>query len=252
VTTDSIFHGSHLSLRQLSSFLVLWSQNASLKLISHECDIKSYKTLVSWSRTLRELIYEYLTITAEPLGGIDKVVEIDESLFGRRKFNRGKRVNGQWIFGMIERESGRVVLVPVANRTRDTLLPIIKKWILPGTLIISDCWKPYDVLSEEDFKHLKVNHSLHFKDPDTGANTNRIEATWRAAKSYYNTSGRRKSFYGGYLAKYSFFKQCEMAGKDKFTELLKCISLIYKKGTEAVENLMLEEKEDDSDLSDDE
>jgi len=181
--------------------MVLWSQNASLKLIAHESRIKNYNTLVHWSRTFREIIFEYLSLTAKPLGGIGRVVEIDESLFGRRKYNRGKRVNGQWIFGMIERETGRVALIPVENRTRDTLLPIIKKWILPGTLIISDCWKPYDVLSEEDFLHLKVNHSVCFKDPQTGANTNRIESTWRAAKAYYNSSGRRKSFYGGYLAK---------------------------------------------------
>lgn len=230
---------------QLCTFMVLWTQNASLKLIGHECRVNNYKTLVYWSRSFREIIFEYLRLTAEPLGGVGRVVEIDESVFGRRKYNRGKRVNGQWIFGMIERESGRVILIPVENRSRETLLPIIKKWILPGSLIISDCWKPYDILSQEDFQHLKVNHSLHFKDPETGANTNRIESTWRAAKAYYNSSGRRNSFYGGYLAKYCFFKECEMAGKDKFIELLKCIAFIYNQSEESVDNLLAEEEEDD-------
>jgi len=35
-------------------------------------------------------------------------------------------------------------LVVVENRTADTLLQVIRDWILPGTTIISDCWKAYD------------------------------------------------------------------------------------------------------------
>ena len=35
----------------------------------------------------------------EMIGGVNVVVEIDESKFGKRKFNKGKRVNGKWVFG---------------------------------------------------------------------------------------------------------------------------------------------------------
>ena len=35
----------------------------------------------------------------------------------------------------------------VEHRDEDNLLPIIKKWIKPGTLIISDCWKAYSKLN---------------------------------------------------------------------------------------------------------
>jgi hypothetical protein len=35
-------------------------------------------------------------------------------------------------------------IVKVENRTADTLLACIKQWIMPGTTIISDCWKAYD------------------------------------------------------------------------------------------------------------
>ena len=52
----------------------------------------------------------------EPLGGPGKVVEIDESKFGKRKYHRGKRVEGAWIFGGYERGSGRVFMVVVEKR----------------------------------------------------------------------------------------------------------------------------------------
>ena len=35
-------------------------------------------------------------------------MEIDESKFGKRKHNRGHSVEGQWVFGGVERGSGKV------------------------------------------------------------------------------------------------------------------------------------------------
>ena len=75
------------------------------------------------------------------VGGVNKIVEIDESKFGKRKYHRGHRVEGQWVFGGVERDSGRCFLIPVEKRDKETLLNIIKEWIAPGTTIISDCWK---------------------------------------------------------------------------------------------------------------
>jgi hypothetical protein len=33
------------------------------------------------------------------IGGENEIVEIDEIKFGKRKFHRGKRVEGVWVFG---------------------------------------------------------------------------------------------------------------------------------------------------------
>lgn len=77
-------------------------------------------------------------------------------------------MKGQWVFGGYERESKKIFMVPVEDRTTDTLLKCIKEWILPGTVVISDCWKAYNCLSNDGFQHLTVNHSYNFVDPDTG------------------------------------------------------------------------------------
>uniref|UniRef100_A0A915CXL8 Transposase n=1 Tax=Ditylenchus dipsaci TaxID=166011 RepID=A0A915CXL8_9BILA len=38
------------------------------------------------------------------------LVEIDESKFDRRKYNRGHRVEGSWVFGGISRSTGECLL----------------------------------------------------------------------------------------------------------------------------------------------
>ena len=86
-------------------------------------------------------------------------MEIDESKFGKRKYNRGRMVKGQWVFGGVERGSKNFFLVAVDDRSQETLLPIIQEWILPGTTIISDCWKSYSRLKVKRFfqSNLKID-----------------------------------------------------------------------------------------------
>ena len=155
------------------------------------------------------------------------VGEIDESKLGRRKHHRGHPVKGQWAFGSYERGSGRVFMVPVESRDTGRLLPIIRDWIEPGTTIISDCWRAYDCLQDHGYNHLKVNHSLTFKDPDTGAHTNAIESSWRAAKSSMSSSGRIKAHVPGNLARYMFLKRCHELKLDRTLEFWKLAGSMY-------------------------
>ena len=59
------------------------------------------------------------------IGDRNKTVEIGERKFGRRKYNRGHDVKGKWVFGGVERESGRTFLVPVPDRTAGTSMTVI-------------------------------------------------------------------------------------------------------------------------------
>lgn len=93
------------------------------------------------------------------------------------------------------------------NRTQKTLLPIIKQFIKPGTTVISDCWKSYHCLNKHDFEHFTVNHSVTFKDPDTGAHTNTIEGTWFHVKRSLPKHGTRKHLLSSYFADYMWRKK---------------------------------------------
>jgi len=48
-----------------------------------------------------------------------------------RKHHRGTHFGGQWVFGGVERGSGRCFVVPCPRNRRDanTLLPLITQWV---------------------------------------------------------------------------------------------------------------------------
>lgn len=71
-------------------------------------EIGSDHTIVDWKNFAREVCLCILKQDSERIGGPGKHVEIDESKFGKRKYHRGKRVDGVWVFDEIERESKSV------------------------------------------------------------------------------------------------------------------------------------------------
>ena len=72
-------------------------------------------------------------------------MEIDKSMFGhKRKYNRGRVSEGAWVFGMVERVSGRALTFCVPGRTRETLVTrLVQEFIQPRTVILSDKFSPY-------------------------------------------------------------------------------------------------------------
>ncbi|XP_071576488.1 uncharacterized protein [Temnothorax nylanderi] len=159
------------------------------------------------------------------LGGPNIIVEIDEAKIGKRKYNRGRIIEGKWIFGGYERGTKKIFIVPVQDRTEKTLLELIKEWILPGTTIMSDCWKSYNCLNSEGFQHLTVNHSMNFVDPDTGAHTQHIERVWRKVRANIPRYGTRSSHLVGYLAEY-LFKRVH-AYEDRLSSFFRAIAELY-------------------------
>ena len=127
---------------------------------------------------------------------------------------------------LVERGSNRCFLVCVAERSSDALIPLIKKYIAPGTTIISDCWKSYQCISEEGYKHLTVNHSVTFKDFETGACINAVEGLWSCVKRQLPECGRSKAFFSSYLGEF-MWRRLRAGAKDRFETFLQDISRVY-------------------------
>src|SRR6185436_7281753 len=100
----------------------------------------SSETVADWYMYFREAVLESILDrfrTRGPIGGPGATVEIDEAKIGHRKYNRGRVVDGHWILGMIDRQTGevRVEILPNNDRSAQAMLPLIQQHVLPGTTI---------------------------------------------------------------------------------------------------------------------
>ncbi|GFR30475.1 uncharacterized protein TNCT_624171 [Trichonephila clavata] len=75
----------------------------------------SSKTLCDFRSYCREICVVEMIESSMKVGGIGVIVEIDESKFRKRKFHRGKRVAGKWVFGGAERETDACFMKVVAD-----------------------------------------------------------------------------------------------------------------------------------------
>ena len=63
----------------------------------------------------------------DQIGGIGFTVEIDESKFGKRKYNRGRVIEGQWVLGGICRETKQVFMTTVPPRDKKNINTYFKE-----------------------------------------------------------------------------------------------------------------------------
>lgn len=176
----------------------------------------SAPTISALQKQIRQVVSDAIEIEDVTIGGDGIIVEIDETKLGKRKYNRGHRVDGVWVVGGIERTpERRVFLVGVPDRKADMLTQIIVKHVRPGSIIHTDLWKGYNRISESGtYDHLTVNHSKTFKDPLTGVHTNTIEGTWNSLKMQIRPRNRVKDGIGEHLWEFILRRR----NKDKLWE----------------------------------
>ena len=167
----------------------------------------SRQTATDYMQHFRQLAAMMIEEDRLVIGGQGIEVEIDESKFAKRKYHRGHSVGTKdWVVGAIEKHlrtgelKKRFWAVIVKDRSRATLEPIIREFIRPGSIVHSDFWKGYDFMSlpNSGYTHMKVNHSVEYKNKTTGACTNTIEAKWGATKRQIPTKARSHNL-DGYL-----------------------------------------------------
>ena len=99
-----------------------WCQDLDRAHIKLELGISS-NTAVDWDIFCWETCEVTLENQREKFGGKGKVVQIDESKFGKRKYHCSHRVEGQWVFGGIEdsTRTRKSFLVVVDKRQKDSI-----------------------------------------------------------------------------------------------------------------------------------
>ena len=229
---NSFFANSRLEISQILQIIYLWSTNTNATACSQSVGV-SYKTVVQWYQFIREVCSQKLIEEAKQLGGPGIRVQIDECQLVKAKNNRGRAYwlykrheekdpdnflnedmeaysegffegGPGWIFGIRDTVSKLTHIEFVKRRDGKTLIPIIQKNVLPGSIIQHDCWGAYNGLDRLDlpqpYLHESVNHSKYFKDPATGVHTNFIEERWSKLRRKFKAMiGTLRDFVPSYI-----------------------------------------------------
>lgn len=224
----SFFEKSNLSIGVWIKLIYFWSIRMPILLASRQLEISRFTCRQSYKYCRQIAISHFEDLKHIKIGGLGKIVEIDESVISKRKYHRGRIVKPVWLFGGIERgQEGKFFFEIVPNRTEATLLEVIHRRIEKDSLIISDKWKSYHNLDQHGYLHEYINHSRHFVDPlNQLVHTQTIESRWSSVKRFLRNKGTNISknlheYLFEYLYRWKF-------GDNSFEQILIDISMKYE------------------------
>lgn len=115
------------------------------------------------------------------LGGPGQMVYVDETLVNNVVTGhlRNQRSQSAIVFGLACGD--QIISGIIKDRSKDTLIPLIERFVLPGSTIVSDGHPSYRSLRRRGWTHIVIDHSVSFHDFN-GNTSNPIETYWRVLK----------------------------------------------------------------------
>ena len=145
-------------------------QDFSYNCIRHNLFPISDFSIAYWRNIYHNILISYMERELQvngKLGGPGQIIEVSEIFVGESTcFLKGD--SADLIFGAFDRENKRLVLSegPTLRET-EKLLSTIKKFIHPGSIVISDTWKSYKCLSYSNFENFVGSNNYEFMNAET-------------------------------------------------------------------------------------
>jgi len=227
-TAGTIFHKSSTSLHLWFYAMYLMTSTRcgiSAKQLERELGV-TYKAAWRIAKEIRQVL---MAQTEEQLGRAEGV-ELDETYIGGKGENMHKakraRLGGRGtvgkipVWGAVERK-GKVVAVTVPNVDGVTLLPYVRKHVIPATTVYTDEMGAYKYLGDNGYNHKKINH-MEKVYVSGDIHTNTIEGFWSLVKRgiggvYHAVSAKHLQ---GYLNEYAWRYNHRNGGQVMFETLL--------------------------------
>lgn len=236
IRCGSFFGGSKLKMTTIMILTYLWVLHLPMHYICLQAKVND-NTVTEWIQFCRDVCLEICIGNSEIIGGPDVVVEVNESKFGRRKFSHGQKGNGKWVYCGVERVSKKAFFKIVECQSKDDLLDIIKEFILPGTIIVSSCWKKYDCLEDDAYIKLRDYDAYKFRHPGTNSDDNsKKESICAVVKRSLRTKRMVDNQFPSYLAEYIWRKKNKEIDEEKLLDVfLEDVKRIYIPGVTQAE-----------------
>ncbi|KCZ77606.1 hypothetical protein H311_01380 [Anncaliia algerae PRA109] len=179
---NSIFEQSKLPLKKILSLLYNFCCRRSVADSAETLEITK-KTVIDVYKFFRSAVSNFVERKSEKLGGNGIVIHFDETPITHRHGLTGRhnRSNTVWVVGAVDIFSRKCFLKFLPSRSRSDLFHFFTTWILPGSVVHTDCHRSYNTLNTLGFTHFTVNHSRNLVSPD-GIHTNWIEGLFGCVK----------------------------------------------------------------------
>uniref|UniRef100_A0A915C5T6 Transposase n=2 Tax=Parascaris univalens TaxID=6257 RepID=A0A915C5T6_PARUN len=145
----------------------------------------SGKSVIEWYSFFRGICAGYFRLNPLRLGGEGKKVIIEEIMIMQEQTRKIKRGKEHWGFAGTEVGSKACFIEEIEEQLdADCLFPIIDKYVLPGTQVVSNLFKKYELDQQlrEAYDHLACVKSLQFVGPEAGQGKSGIDQLWRTFK----------------------------------------------------------------------
>ena len=151
-------------------------------------------------------------------GVLRGTIEVDEALFTHRSGPGRRGARQVWAIGMVERNSGLAFAFVVQNRNHVTINQLIRRYTLPGSMIIHDGWQGYARIPNP-WRHSQLDH-------ENGITTSQVEGLWGQLRSII-----RNMYSGGVvegnvetvLTEVLWRRNLELAEGNIFEELIRAL-----------------------------
>ena len=230
----TIFHKSSTSLRLWFYAAYLMGSTRcgiSAKQIQRETGV-TYKTAWRMFKQIRSMMSDGDLELEGP------TVEVDETYYGGvRKWQHGRPGRGDKkkspVVAIVQR-GGKVVARAVPDTTGKRLRKLIRKHVVPGSVIYTDDYYGYRRISgmrdrqgkRSNYKHFRVKHSDGVYVRDGHIHTNSVEGFWSLIKRgiggvYHSVSPK---YLQSYLDEYAFRYNRRQEGNQQFRAILARVS----------------------------
>ncbi|GFY51338.1 DDE_Tnp_IS1595 domain-containing protein [Trichonephila inaurata madagascariensis] len=218
--TKTIRHASYFKFSELTLieiFLLSYFIVTGMEDFAIEQFFFPSSTVSNWRMFVTDIILDNLQLTSQKIGGVGKVVEIDLVKYHKPMCN-----DVQWVFGGIERGTRKLVLIVIPDRTEETIIDTIKKWIEPETTGYSETWKTVPLLKKEDYEHLAIKYKISLIDSSSKRDTKKIKRIWHKVNEFLPSRNEVTNI-KCYLILYLFMKTYKEKGIDFFAQFLKIV-----------------------------
>lgn len=224
----SFLHGKNMTPPNFTMLAYLWSYEVPV-MTTAEMMTLCTRTTVTWYGYLRAVCSDHFANNPVKIGGSGHIVQIGEfeSMASRKRKNvyddEDCVASERWVFAGLDMTTNLGFVVFAPDRTLSTLLPLIEKFILPGTTIHSNERDVYSngrigqIPVDPPFVHKTVDHEIAA-----------VKRMWGTCKAKFtNMSGVHSSKLPSHLDEFMWRQRYGLTHNEAFDNILLHISKLY-------------------------